>query len=56
MRAGSLCHVGSGRQLAAASAPDTWNTTIAGAIIVQANREAIEKCRKAASKVNETVR
>lgn len=45
-----------GRQLAATSSPETWNTMVAAAIIVQENRDAIEKCRKAAAKEQGSVR
>ena len=44
------------RRLAATSQPDTWNTMVAGAIIVRENREAIERCGKAATKVGEPAR
>lgn len=43
------------RRLAATSHPDIWNTMVAGAIIVQENRAAIERCRKDASKAGEAV-
>lgn len=35
------------RRLAATSRPDAWNRMVAGAIIVQENEAAIERCRKA---------
>lgn len=38
-----------GRQLAATSSPETWNTMVAGAIIVQDNGKAIDRCRKVAA-------
>lgn len=44
------------RRLAAVSRPDTWNTMVAGAVIVQDNREAIERCRKTVSRTREAVR
>lgn len=45
-----------GRQLAVTSSPETWNTMVAGAIIVQENGKTIEGCRKAASRADEAVR
>lgn len=44
------------RRLAAVSQPETWNAMVAGAAIVQDNREAIDRCRKAASRTRESVR
>ena len=44
------------RKLAATSKPDTWNAMIAGAVIVQDNREAIERCEKPAIKAGKPVR
>jgi hypothetical protein len=44
------------RRLAGVSQPEAWNAMLTGALIVQANREAIERCRKAASKTREPVR
>lgn len=43
------------RRLAAISRPDTWNAMVASAIIVQENRAAIERCRKAAARMHEPV-
>ncbi|MBP2274644.1 DUF6118 family protein [Sphingomonas sp. PL20] len=44
------------RRLAGVSQPEAWNAMLTGALIVQANREAIERCSKAASKARELVR
>lgn len=44
------------RRLAAVSQPGTWNTMVAGAVIVQENRKTIDDCRKAAAKADEPVR
>ena len=44
------------RRLAATSQPDTWNAMVAGLIVVRDNREAIERCGKAATKAGEPVR
>lgn len=44
------------RRLASVSQPETWNAMVAGAIIVQENEAAIERCRKAAAKTKEAVR
>ena len=44
------------RRLAATSQPGTWNAMVAGAGIVRENREAIERCEKAATKAGEPVR
>lgn len=43
------------RRLAATSRPDTWNAMLAGAIVVQENRAAIDRCRRAATKAGEAV-
>jgi hypothetical protein len=45
-----------GRQLAVTSSPETWNTMVSGAIIVQKNGKAIEACRKAAEQAGEAMR
>ena len=45
-----------GRQLAVSSSPETWNTMVAGAILVQDNRKTIDACRRAAAKAAEPVR
>ena len=45
-----------GRRMAATSQPDTWNTMVAGAILIQDNRAAIERCRKTATKTGGPVR
>ena len=34
------------RRLAVVSRPETWNMMVAGAIVIQENREAIERCRR----------
>ncbi|MES2065530.1 MAG: DUF6118 family protein [Pseudomonadota bacterium] len=44
------------RRLAAVSQPGTWNTMVAGAVIVQENRKTIDDCRKAAARADEPVR
>ena len=44
------------RRLAAVSQPETWNKMVAGGIVVQNNREAIDRCRRAASKASEPVK
>ncbi|NNG57128.1 DUF6118 family protein [Sphingomonas paucimobilis] len=44
------------RRLAAVSQPGTWNTMVAGGVIVQENRKAIDDCRKAAARADEPVR
>ncbi|WP_443029571.1 DUF6118 family protein [Sphingomonas sp. T1] len=44
------------RRLAAVNQPDTWNTMVAGAIVVQENRDAIERCRRAVTKASKPVR
>lgn len=43
------------RQLARTAAPENWNRMVAGAIIVQDNSQAIERCRRTATKVHEAV-
>lgn len=43
------------RRLAAVSQPDTWNKMVVGVIVVQENREAIERCRRAAAKARKAV-
>lgn len=40
----------------ASYASETWRAIVAGDIIVRANRETIEECRKAAVKAHDTVR
>lgn len=44
------------RRLAAASYPDTWNAMVAGTIIGQGNRAALERCQQEANKAGEPVR
>ncbi|QBM78287.1 hypothetical protein E2E30_20510 (plasmid) [Sphingomonas sp. AAP5] len=44
------------RRLAGVSQPEAWNAMLTGALIVQANREAIERCRKTAAKTRGSVR
>jgi hypothetical protein len=43
------------RRLAGVSRPETWNTMVHGAIVMQGNEAAIERCRRAASRARETV-
>lgn len=43
-------------RLAAASEPERWNAMVAGAIIGQANRPALERCQKEAARADEPVR
>lgn len=43
------------QRLAAVSQPDQWNAMVRGAIIVQENGAAIERCRKAAARESEAV-
>ncbi|MGW8192546.1 DUF6118 family protein [Sphingomonas hankookensis] len=43
------------RRLAGVSRPETWNTMVRGAIVVQDNEAAIERCRRAATKAREAV-
>jgi len=45
-----------GRQLATTSSPETWNTMVAGTIIVQDNRKVLNRCWKAAAKIGEPVK
>lgn len=43
------------RRLAGVSRPETWNTMVRGAIVMQDNEAAIERCRRAATKAREAV-
>lgn len=44
------------RQMAAAGSPVSWNSMIQGRALVQANREALAKCRKAEVKAGRQVK
>ncbi|WP_375429235.1 DUF6118 family protein [uncultured Sphingomonas sp.] len=44
------------RRLARASAPETWNNMVAGAVLGWGNEAALERCQRAATKAGEPVR
>lgn len=46
----------SARRLAGVSQPDVWNAMVAGGMVLEANRDAIERCEKAASRAGAPVR
>jgi hypothetical protein len=43
------------RRLAGVSRPEAWNAMVRGAIVIQGNEAAIERCRRAATKAREAV-
>lgn len=44
-----------GRRLAAVSQPETWNTMVQAALLIQNNSAALERCTTAATKAREAV-
>ncbi|MCB8828141.1 DUF6118 family protein, partial [Escherichia coli] len=44
------------RRLASVSQPETWNAMVRGSVLIQNNRTAIERCRRAAMKADGDVR
>jgi len=45
-----------GQRLMRTAAPESWRTIVAASPLAEGNREAIQRCRKAAEKVNKPVR
>ncbi|PZR78120.1 MAG: hypothetical protein DI537_42445 [Stutzerimonas stutzeri] len=43
------------RRLASVSQPETWNAMVRGSVLIEDNRAAIERCRRAAARTREAV-